>query len=368
MQPQVLGSSPTAMSILLPASTSSFTISLTNPQDNILTSTVAAQAVTTPVLTLTSSSATAPGLNTLTFTKSNLLTADPDYLEIYSKYNSVEIYNLTISGSGASTIQISQVLPAGSFGFRFYYISYGYATCTDTINIVFGQFSLPSQVASFNGGSFTLNVNDLSPSATLNFGGFKTQLSAVSSTSATAIIPAMVSPLSQSQYTLVTPTKLTSEQFTPISDTPSLSSLAFDHFHGTIYSSANPTCYIGVDVGSELRLELTRIRYFPNSEWMVVADYLLGATFEASEDGVTYTTIGTVGSTVHSGWNVIPFTLSTKYRYVRMAHTSTSKCQLAELELTGILHSATTVSSLTSHFTSVTYEDGANTFTFIDAV
>lgn len=89
VQPVVLGSTPSALSILLPSALSgqSFLISLTPPQGTPLSATISVLSASTPALTLTSSTLTTPGANTLTFTKSNLLTADPAYLEIYSTFN-----------------------------------------------------------------------------------------------------------------------------------------------------------------------------------------------------------------------------------------------------------------------------------------
>ena len=64
---------------------------------------------------------------------------------------------------------------------------------------------MPTFAASFNGGSYTITASGLSPSATLNFAGFKTQLIGVGPTSATAVVPPMVSALSQTLYSLKKP-------------------------------------------------------------------------------------------------------------------------------------------------------------------
>lgn len=76
---------------------------------------------------------------------------------------------------------------------------------------------------------------------------------------------------------------------------------------------------------------IRRIRYFPTMEWTVVGEYLKGAVFEASNDDSTYTEIGRVDETVHSGWNSLLVETSANYRYVRMSHDSTSGCKLAEI-------------------------------------
>ena len=222
-------------------------------------------------------------------------------------------------------------LPGGIFGFRFFYAGYGYATCADSITITISQPTFASINASYKGGVFDITGSGLSTSATLDFAGFKTTLSNVTTTSAVATIPPLVNSISQPNYTLTTPIRLNSSHFTIIADTDSSKSLAFDAVHGTRYISSQTSCYIGIDVGPELLLNLTRIRFFPNNYWLIVADYMMGATLEASVDGVNYDVIATIDSTVHTGWNFHPFVLTTYYRYVRFVHTSVSKCQLAEI-------------------------------------
>jgi hypothetical protein len=226
---------------------------------------------------------------------------------------------------------VTQSLPGGQFGFRFYYSGYGYATCASTLSVAIPRPTLPAIQASYQGGQFTLAGTGLSPSATLSIGGFKTSLSAVGPSQAVGTVPVLVNTLTQSQYGLASPQKLTAEEFSIISDNASQQSNAFDSLHGTVYSSLASACFIGIDVGPALWLNLTRIRLFPNSQWFIVADYLLGATIEASTDGSHYDVLATIDSTIHTGWNILSFSLGQNYRYFRFAHTSASRCQLAEL-------------------------------------
>ena len=176
VQPVIVGTSPTKMTILLPPASDgvSYSISLAPPVGGSSSKSVVARTSHTPVLSLSSASLTTPGANSLTFTKTNLQSADPDYVEVYSLYNSNEIYNKTLTGSGASQITVSVDLPGGIFGFRFFYVSYGFATCADNVSITISQPSFPSLLASYNGGSFSISGSGLSPSATLDFAGFKT--------------------------------------------------------------------------------------------------------------------------------------------------------------------------------------------------
>lgn len=51
-------------------------------------------------------------------------------------------------------------------------------------------------------------------------------------------------------------------------------------------------CYIGVDVGTQKSVNVKRIRYFPYHAWAIVSNYMKGAVFEGSVDGITYTKLG----------------------------------------------------------------------------
>ena len=189
--------------------------------------------------------------------------------------------------STGTTVQFSCDLSAGIFGFKFYYVGTGYATCSDTVSIQIIQPTLSQIQASYNGGTLSFTGSGISPSATLNFGGFKTPLSQINSTSAVGTIPPFINELTQNHYTLTNPKKLTRNEFALISDSGNAEK-AFDSLHGTSYISSSSACFVGIDVGSELVLNLTRVRFFPHSQWLIVADYLIDARIEASNDGVNY--------------------------------------------------------------------------------
>lgn len=331
----VIGTSTTALTLSLPAQSSNavFSITLTTPLSSDLSTSVTVQASSTPILSLSASSLTTPGMNTLTFSQTNTTSANPAYVEVYSKYNSNEIYNVSIPTQAISaTVTFNVQLPGGIFGFRFYYISYGFATCADTLSITITQPTITSFVSSYSGRTFSISGTGLSPSATIAIAGFKTSLSNVTSTSAVATAPPLVTTFTQYQYGLATPEKLSLDKFTVISDSPTGALNAFDGQQGTTYSSTSGSaCYLGIDVGSSLLLNLNRIRFFPYSRWTIASNYLLGATIEASTDGVQYDVIATVDATVHSGWNVLSFDLTQNYRYIKFVHNQISKCMLAEL-------------------------------------
>lgn len=138
-------------------------------------------------------------------------------------------------------------------------------------------------------------------------------------------MPALVSASTQTSYNLAKESVL---KGTPISDTVALKDSAFDSLISTKYTSAAATCYIGLDFGASQQAHITKIRYFPNPAWKSATEYISGATIKVSTDGAAYTTLTTLDSTAHSGWNIWKPTapLTTYYRYVRFEHTSTSKC------------------------------------------
>lgn len=56
------------------------------------------------------------------------------------------------------------------------------------------------------------------------------------------------------------------------------------------------------------------------------------------------------------------------FRYVKFSHTSKSKCNIAEFELTGIIMSSATVSSVSNFPSDIIFDDGVNKQTFAGAV
>ena len=115
---------------------------------------------------------------------------------------------------------------------------------------------------------------------------------------------------------------------------------------------------------------INRIRYFPYNKWTIAATYIKGAEIEASNDNTNFDLITTVDQTVHAGWNsYMPDSSSTAYRYIRIRHDSTSECKIAEFEVHGVILNDATVSSISSHtWTTTTFNDGYNTFTFTDKI
>jgi hypothetical protein len=116
------------------------------------------------------------------------------------------------------------------------------------------------------------------------------------------------------------------------SDADKNNQLAFDGLVSTLYSSTAASCYIGLDFGLNQQADIKKIRFYPNPTWKSAIPYIKGATISASNDGATWTTLSTLDSTVHTGWNIWKpeNPLTQTYRYVAFKHNSTSSCNLAE--------------------------------------
>ena len=171
-------------------------------------------------------------------------------------------------------------------------------------------------------------------------------------------VPALITPEVLTWYPLLEKV----ETITPaaiISDGGDNAKEAFDGQHHTKYSSTNAECYIGLDAGEGLLVNPKGIRYFPDSLWTSVVQNLKDAIIEASVDGASYTTLSTVGSDVHTGWNSFHPEITQTYRFFRIRHDSTSGCQIAEFEVSGIVYSDVAVST-DSTAVDVVLDDGAS--------
>jgi hypothetical protein len=122
-----------------------------------------------------------------------------------------------------------------------------------------------------------------------------------------------------------------------------------------------------MDVGQGMQAKIDRVRFFPFLDWDNTANYILGAVFEGSNDNSSWTNLGTFDQTVHSGWNVIKSSSSAPFRYVRFRHTNQSQCNLAEIQLYGIVLSSQTP-SLSSQASTVTYNDGFTSRAFTSSL
>ena len=77
----------------------------------------------------------------------------------------------------------------------------------------------------------------------------------------------------------------------------------------------------------------------------------------------TWSTLARVDQTVHSGWNTLVSASSAPFRYVRLVHNSTSQCNIAEIQVYGIVYSGISIANLAAQPSDVLYEDGFNSIT-----
>jgi hypothetical protein len=239
----------------------------------------------------------------------------------------------TTTGTGSNaTTTFEATLNAGSYKLLVNTSPYGYIAINSTIDI-----TLPSNVVannqrvSFNGGTFTISASNLSPVSFITVNGFKGKITDYTSSAATYSVPALVTPLTQSTFNLVSVDLLPSSQFTFFSDQNASAnvSAAFDGLINTFYGSPNTQCWIGMDAGAGLQASVSRVSFFPNLNWANVANRILYSVFEGSNDETTWKTIAKVDQTVHTGWNVYHSADTTPFRYIRFSHNSTSGCNLA---------------------------------------
>jgi len=127
---------------------------------------------------------------------------------------------------------------------------------------------------------------------------------------------------------------------------------------------------VGVDVGANMLASVSRFRFFTNIAWTEAIRMLIDGKFQGSNDrtdATSWVDLAVIAQTVQIGWNTFASTSTTPYRYFRFAHTSQSKCNLAEIQFFGILYQDITV-SLTEQASSVVYNDGFNVETFTPAI
>lgn len=208
----------------------------------------------------------------------------------------------------------------------------------------------------------------MSPSSYIEINGFKGKLVTSDSSSAKYEIPTFSTSLTETTFSLTKVGLLDNKQFTFFSDqTNSNVSYVFDTFTDTNYGSTNTDCWIGVDAGAGIEVEVSRIRVFPNLLWMNVGKKIIGATFEGSNDNSTWSQLAVVDQTIHSGWNTLRSKDQTPYRYIRFKHNSTSECSIGEMQLFGRFISNTAV-TLTSQTSTLTYIDGFNSQPFTNLI
>jgi hypothetical protein len=323
----------------------------------------------TGTLSLTSSSTVTPDLTIISLNITSVVANPIQSILLVSTRSSnynISVANWTTNGTNI-TFQVK--LTSGSFKFQVRGASL-YYTINDVINVSMPTNIYPSpQSYSYNGGLFTVQANGLSPLSNIRVNG---QVGSIldynyNTSTVTYQLPALVTVLTQSTYNLASTGHIDLSAATFFSDTTTSSTVAssFDGSTSTFYGSTNSVCWIGVDFGSALKASVSRIRFFPDMSWTNTANMILNSNFQGSNDLSTWTTLATTDQTIHSGWNTLASSSATAFRYVRFAHTSVSQCNIAEIQLYGLVYSAISIADITSQPSDIVYEDGYNSVSFV---
>jgi hypothetical protein len=138
-------------------------------------------------------------------------------------------------------------------------------------------------------------------------------------------------------YNNLEPEKLAAEAFISANAAAEDPSAAFDgnfakHFEAAA-SVDGSSCWVGMDLGEDVRAVLTRSRFFPVHQYAQKTD---GGKFEVSSDRTTWEELATVANP-HQGWNWITLDPSTQspVRYIRYVGASGSRCIMTQLEFYG---------------------------------
>ena len=125
---------------------------------------------------------------------------------------------------------------------------------------------------SFNGGTFTITGNNLSPSSYITVNGLRGTIATHSASSVIYNVPKIVTTDTQSTFTLTEVKLLDNGLLTKISDMNSADvNIAFDGSIETYYGSTNPECWLGVDAGAGVAISVDRFKFFPNLAWKNIA-------------------------------------------------------------------------------------------------
>jgi len=289
---------------------------------------------------------------------------------LYSITDPSFTYTVTGQTYSSAVINFPVTLNSGKYGFRLYDNDYGYfSTTTRSVLSVSqsGTYTVSLTTVSYNGGLVTVTGNHIGQGAVVKVNGVVGKLAERTDTEAKFHVPKLITQVTQDEFMFAKNETISLKGKTTWGDAPGWES-AFDNEYTTIYNSSNLACSVGVDIGESIGLQLTRVRYFPNPSWPIASEMIKGALIEVSNDNSTWKTLGTVDQSVHAGWNSKMITDTTIYRYVRFSHTNQSQCNIAELELTGILMNTVTVSDIASFKSDLVFDDGVTTQTFTNAI
>ena len=312
------------------------------------------------------------GTQTVSFTDLETVSSTITSIKLVSILDST--FSIDVAANSWSTASTTTTFSVGLYTGAYNLLvntNKGYFSFNSTVNVNFpNNTNHDSGAVSYNGGKFKITGTKISPGSHIEVNGFKGFPIASSDSEVTYQLPKFVTENTQTAFNLEKTVLIDNKQFAFFSDvTPAVNKVdnAFDGLTTTYYDSNNTECWLGVDAGAGMQVRADRFRFFPNMAWSWVNKKILYATFEGSNDMSSWNTLATVIQTVHTGWNVILSQSQTPYRYLRFKHNATSKCNLAEFQVWGILESSLTP-TLSSASADVIYKDGANTQTFSAAL
>lgn len=161
--------------------------------------------------------------------------------------------------------------------------------------------------------------------------GNKAVVTAATATTLTVQAPTLVTAVSNTKFKLASNKPMSGN---PISDQgETAGSLAFDMSTKTSYSSTSATCYVGLDLGVNVKGSLYSVKYTPNP--VVLLNKMRTSVIEGSNDGTSFTAIGDL-KLVHSGINTFVAPASTLYRFYRIRGTVTGGCDFSEIAFIGV--------------------------------
>ncbi len=313
----------------------SYTFSLTTPMGVIKSMSFSQSSTATPKVNLVSTAAILPNTpTTINLNRTVLPTIIPEILQLYSLTNSLFIYNVSTWVENSTQLSFNVTLNSGKYGFTLFDDLYGWYSVTSTTFLSVSKsptaYTVTPISTSFNGGVVTVTGDNIGDGATITVNGYKGNVLSRTASSAVFNVPQLVTPSTQTLFKMAKNKTISLGDKTKWGDTAGWEA-AFDSEHSTMYSSNKTSCNVGIDIGANLGVQLTRIRYFPNPSWNIAYQFIKGAQIQVSNDNTTWTTIATVDQTVHAGWNSFMITNTNIFRYIRFLHDSKSKCNIAEL-------------------------------------
>ena len=200
-----------------------------------------------------------------------------------------------------------------------------------------------SITCSFSGGcSFSVSQAGLSSAVSqantyINVCGNKAVLTAASTSSkAYFTTPSLSTVYSMTNFNTTTPANLVGTPFSSV-NTASVTNAPFDGNTVNGFQSTQSTCYFGTSFRPGYVGVITQVKYWMNT---FVQSQIVGKlNFQGSLDGITYTTIFTVGYEIHEGWNYYDFTGANtlQYSYYRFYSTGgVGTCNVGEVGLLGV--------------------------------